>query len=137
MIDETYTLRTPNVVSDEVGGETLAINLDTGAYYVIAPSALPVWRAISNGIRPSALLDDADDNRAAALGAFVEQIIAAGLVQVSTLESTVAENAASAIDWSADGLRLEEFTDMADLLGLDPIHDADEVVGWPSANRPD
>ncbi|CAB4322567.1 MAG: hypothetical protein F2520_01485 [Actinobacteria bacterium] len=133
MLDEIYTLRTPNVVSDEVGGETLAINLDTGAYYVIAPSALPVWRAISNGIRPSALLDDADDKRSAALSAFVEQVIAAGLVTASDIESTVD----SSIEWNADGLLLQEFTDMADLLGLDPIHDADEVVGWPSANRPD
>lgn len=133
MLDEIYTLRTPNVVSDEVGGETLAINLDTGAYYVIAPSALPVWRAISNGIRPSALLDDADDKRSAALSAFVERVIAAGLVTASDIESTVD----SSIEWNADGLLLQEFTDMADLLGLDPIHDADEVVGWPSANRPD
>ncbi len=36
-------------------------------------------------------------------------------------------------DWEAADLALEEHTDMADLLGLDPIHDVDDAVGWPTA----
>ena len=133
MLDEIYTLRSPNVVSDEVGGETLAINLDTGAYYVVAPSANLVWSAISAGVRPSSLLLGSDDKRSDALQQFLRQIIAAGLVRTGGVDKTLEQP----IEWNADGLLLEEFTDMADLLGLDPIHDADDVVGWPSANRPD
>lgn len=29
---------------------------------------------------------------------------------------------------------IEKFTDMADLLLLDPIHEVDETAGWPRAN---
>ena len=33
--------------------------------------------------------------------------------------------------WSGAGLRFERFTDMQDLLVLDPIHEVDEEAGWP------
>jgi len=32
---------------------------------------------------------------------------------------------------------LEVYTDMQDLLLLDPIHDVDETVGWPSPKPPE
>ena len=132
MLDQSYSLRTPSIVSDEVGGETLAINLDTGAYYVIAPTALTVWHAITAGIAPRALLDGPDDDREPLLLEFLSRVVEAGLLRI--VESGAVPD--GPIDWRADGLALEEFTDMADLLGLDPIHDADEVVGWPSTDRP-
>lgn len=33
--------------------------------------------------------------------------------------------------WAADALRLERFTDMEDMLALDPIHEIDGTFGWP------
>ena len=120
-------LDAPTVISDEVGGETLAINLATGAYYVIAPTSLPVWRAISSGVPAASLIEGADDPRACALASFVEIVVAAGLLREAPAPVDLVEVG----EWTADDLVLEEHTDMADLLGLDPIHDADENVGWP------
>ena len=120
-------LDAPTVISDEVGGETLAINLATGAYYVIAPTSLPVWRAISSGVPAASLIEGADDPRACALASFVEIVVAAGLLREAPAPVDLVEVG----EWTADDLVLEEHTDMADLLGLDPIPDADENVGWP------
>ena len=55
VLETAFVVDAPAVISDEVGGETLAINLTTGAYFVIPPSALGVWRAVSGGV-PAARL---------------------------------------------------------------------------------
>lgn len=120
-------LDAPTVISDEVGGETLAINLGTGAYFVIAPSTGPVWNALASGVPGALLLDGDDDPRAAALTAFVGKVVDAGLLR----DAATAADAEGAAAWTAEDLLIEEHTDMADLLGLDPIHDADAHVGWP------
>ena len=126
-LDEAFILDGPAVISDEVGGETLAINLNTGAYYVVPPSALLVWSAITGGVPGRALLDGDSDPRAGALEAYLNRLVAAGLLRRA--EEALAPAVAGR--WEAEGLDLQEHTDMADLLGLDPIHDADEAVGWP------
>jgi hypothetical protein len=116
----------PSVIADEVAGETLVISLNTGNYYVIPPAALGVWNALSSGVPAQALLAAADDPRAPALVQFLTVLVEAGLLR----EAQRPESGA-AVTWAAEDLRIEEHTDMADLLGLDPIHDADESFGWP------
>lgn len=116
----------PTVISDEVDGETLVINLGTGAYYVIPEQALAVWTAISNGVPAKRLLDGAQDPRSAALAEYLQRLLDAGLLR----EAGSVRDGVS-VRWDTADLDLEEHTDMADLLGLDPIHEADENVGWP------
>lgn len=128
MLSQSYELRSPAVISDEVGGETLAINLDTGAYYVIAPGSLPVWTALTAGVPAMSLLEGDSDPRELALEAFVSQLLDAGLLRPSDFSS----NPGQIDQWLGEDLQIQEFTDMADLLGLDPIHDADAALGWPS-----
>lgn len=118
----------PSVISDDVGGETLAINLQTGSYYVIPPTGRDVWQAISGGVPAASLLDGLDDPRTEALVDLVRQAVGAGLLRDAEQARPPVQ-----VEWSADGLQIEEHTDMADLLGLDPIHEADENVGWPKA----
>ena len=73
------------------------------------------------------MIEGADDPRACARASFVEIVVAAGLLREAPAPVDLVEVG----EWTADDLVLEEHTDMADLLGLDPIHDADENVGWP------
>jgi hypothetical protein len=128
MLDQPHELNTPAVISDDVGGETLAINLTTGAYYVIPPAASGLWSGISTGVPARAYLAEGDP-REQALGKFVGTLVDAGLLRPAQSAS-----AGDPVDgWEAADLMLEEHTDMADLLGLDPIHDVDEAVGWPAA----
>lgn len=127
-LDEAYVLDSPAVISDEVGGETLAINLNTGAYFVVPPSALPVWSAITSGVPARSLLTGVDDSRTQALTDYLTRLLDAGLLRRADRGSTLG----AAVDWDAEGLDLQAHMDMADLLGLDPIHDADESVGWPA-----
>lgn len=133
MLSQSYELRGPAVISDEVGGETLAINLDSGAYYVITPGSLAVWAALTSGVPATALLDGASDPRQPALEAFVAKLLDAGLLR--PVDSPTEPGGVA--PWAGEDLQIQEFTDMADLLGLDPIHDADEALGWPSKPQTD
>lgn len=125
-LDIAREIDSPTVIADEVGGETLAINLNTGSYFVIPPGSLAVWNALASGVPAASLLIGDDDPRAAGLGSFLSQLLEAGL-----LREAAEPKPAPAFEWSSEHLRIEQHTDMADLLGLDPIHDADTNVGWP------
>ncbi len=120
-------LDSPAVIADEVAGETLVINLNTGCYYVIVPSARHVWSLISSGCAPADLLAGPGDARAQALTTFMATIHQAQLLRPAAATKT----GYTVPDWRAEDLAIAEHTDMADLLALDPIHDADENLGWP------
>lgn len=120
-------LDSPTVISDEVGGEVLAINIATGAYFVIPPPSAEVWSAVSSGVPAEALLNGPDDPRAGALSEFVAALVEKGLLRLATSPAQPTVD----VTWTAGDLVVEEHTDMADLIGLDPIHDVDENVGWP------
>jgi hypothetical protein len=126
-------LDSPTVISDEVGGETLAINIATGSYFVIPTASVNVWRALSSGVPAQMLLKGPDDARSDALRDFVAVLVAAGLLRNAANASPLLES----FQWTARDLIIEEHTDMADILGLDPIHEADENVGWPARRSDD
>lgn len=119
-------LDAPAVIADVIGGETLIINLNTGSYFVIPPESLAVWSALSTGVPAAALLSGQDDPREEALSAYVSELAEAGLLRLANHSATALE-----IAWQPEDLGVDHHTDMADLLGLDPIHDADDNVGWP------
>lgn len=132
ILDQAYELRGPAVISDEVGGETLAINLDTGVYYVIPPAAASVWGALSTGTPARALLAGRGDADRDALVSFCTRLIEAGLLR----PTATAADPVGPVEWEGPNLDIEAHDDMADLLGLDPIHDADDARGWPLPKQP-
>jgi hypothetical protein len=137
---ETYRVEGEHIVSEEIDGETLVINYDTGTYYsFIGPSSF-AWKLIGDGSPISAVIDALGNAYAAEAGAieksmldFLPQLKAAGLIApgdavaaTSSAVSAPAEKAPFA------PLEFKTFTDLQDLLVLDPIHDVDQT-GWPAA----
>lgn len=127
-LDQPHELRTPAVISDEVDGEVLAIDLDQGVYYVVPPGSVGVWRALTGGVPGRDLLAGRPDADREELTRFLDHLVHVGLVRPAATAAPVP----AAIAWDGAPLALEAHHDMADLLGLDPIHDADDVAGWPT-----
>ena len=129
-----FRVNEPNVVFEAFDEEIVLVNLETGNYYSVRGSGPAVWMALSKGV--------AVDTLAAAIGAatgatgqttddlarFAEQLVAAELLVAEEGEGTVPG------DWTDDFVPpvLEVYSDMQDLLMLDPIHDVDGA-GWPMA----
>ena len=68
-------------------------------------------------------------------GEFIAQIEQHGLMRPRGAGSTHPAASAESVGLARDGNRrllLETYEDMKDLILADPIHDADEQVGWPA-----
>jgi hypothetical protein len=74
---------------------------------------------------------------AAELSAFIESLEAEQLVVPDPLDATGAPLAPAgpALPW--EPLALETFTDMQELILLDPVHEVEPSQGWPVARTAD
>ena len=142
------TVNAPQVIHETIDGEVIVINLTTGSYYSLKGSAATAWGLIEapDGVETAELLDAlaarfdttvSDVERA--FGPFLAELSAEGLV--SGIDEPIGEVAELQSNGKADTEAafeppsLEKFTDMQDLVLLDPVHEVDET-GWPR-QRPD
>jgi hypothetical protein len=139
-LTERYELNSPPIIAEVVEGEVIAIDLDRGSYYSLASGAADVWVALTTGRSSAdilASLPSASELRLAGeLQRFIESLLAERLIRLASPDRpAAADHAAGASGaiaaWSEGVLRFERFTDMQDLLILDPIHEVDEEAGWP------
>ncbi|HVF32738.1 MAG TPA: PqqD family protein [Acidimicrobiales bacterium] len=134
-----YRVNSPQVINETIDGEAIMINLATGAYYSLDAVGGQVWTVLEQGPATvedvaealQASFDASHDEIVAGVRSLVEQLAAEELVV------TTDEPAAAAAAPAADGPktsftppRLDKFTDMQDLILLDPVHEVDSR-GWP------
>jgi hypothetical protein len=124
------------VVSEVIDGEVVAIDLESGRYYSLEGAAARAWEAIQageqlGGIAEAVAADagiSADEARPD-VAAFIAELQAEGLVMNGN-GATAPPAGPGRIP-----LVLHRYTDMQDLIVIDPIHDVDET-GWPN-RRPE
>lgn len=126
-----YRIREPFIAHENVDGEVVAIDFSTGSYFSLRGPAEAAWSALDGteardvdhvtttlaGRHPA----EADAGRVQAL---LDQLTTDGL-----LERT--GDAAATPPADLGGLAYERFTDMEELILLDPVHDVSEA-GWPN-----
>ncbi len=131
-----YEINTPHVISESLGDETVIINLETGTYHSLNRNAALIWQNLRKPIATNLLLEmmtvkEVVDQSAIAkaLEGFLGVLLAQGLVRLSTTKS----HSENITKMSLEDLQLvcDNYNDMQDLLGLDPIHEADPQAGWP------
>jgi Coenzyme PQQ synthesis protein D (PqqD) len=123
----------PRVNHQCIDGEVVVINLENGSYYSLLDLAARLWELIDAGWSRANLLELVaqtypGEQTGEATSAFLDELVREGLVseadEVGKLPITVALPPAFAAP------RLETFTDLQELLMLDPIHEVD-AAGWP------
>jgi hypothetical protein len=132
-----FRLNSPQAIAETVDGEAVVVNLGTGTYYSMKGDSLLVWEAIAGGgaideiaAHAAELSGDSEESAAAALERFCESLVNEGLI----IERD-GDEPAQAVDLTGGGPglldpRFEMYTDMQDLILLDPVHEVDER-GWP------
>ena len=143
--DTCFRVNAPLVASQTIDGEAVLIHFETGCYYSagrmgaeilsLAEQKKPV-RQIAGVL--AARYAGAPEAIEEAVTGFVVSLYGEGLV---VTESGVREGGGDSVGSGTVGAGtkapfeppvLQKFTDLEDLLLLDPIHDADEA-GWPVA----
>jgi hypothetical protein len=124
-----FRLNSPAVVFDASADDTVIINLVSGRYFRLDAASSLAWKALlASGSRDAFV---ASAGNAPELAARVDSMIEA--LTAENLIVPAGETTAEATSWAFAGFSLESFSDLEDILGLDPIHEADPDKGWPAA----
>lgn len=126
---------------DDFGKEIVVINLENGSYFSLKGSAAELWRAVAAGVSMSELLHDLGsryrlgDETMLGIRAFFDTCGEDGLLFLESEARDILHGHEPASTGSAEFPRPEvrKFTNMQDILLLDPIHDVDDA-GWPNPN---
>ena len=128
----------PPVLHETLDHEAILVDLERGTYYSLDPVGTTIWGAIDRGASVEQVVESIAEQSGAdvgvvgdAVGAFVDELVAEELL-VGRDDGTPAEPVRA--EWP-DGITfdrptLSRYTDMQELLLLDPVHDVG-VAGWP------
>jgi Coenzyme PQQ synthesis protein D (PqqD) len=129
----------PHVSAESFDGEVMIVNLETGNYYSLTGVAAAAWQLIEKGCTQEALLDAMGlvyrgDSLAMreALDTFFDELLNEELV-VEQAGEPAAITVPSALAERPEFVApiLEKYTDMQQLLLIDPIHEVNDAHGWP------
>jgi hypothetical protein len=133
----TYRIHDSRVVHEVIDGEVIMINLENGKYYTLNESGAVLWSLMQQGCDTEAmiaLIAKYFSVPAALIERqgipFFEQLLSEGLVSQENgpaMPGGILPEKAAAPYAPPE---LTVFSDMQDLLLLDPVHDTDEQ-GWP------
>jgi hypothetical protein len=138
-----FRINSPPVVAETLDGETTIVDLKSGTYYALNQSGSFIWEQLVCGVEPETIatalleryeLDPDEAERAVAelVDELTEQrLIAARSDGVGPEPGGGDGFAAAAVAGAYSPPALSTFTDMQELLLLDPVHEVDES-GWPS-----
>jgi hypothetical protein len=135
---QTYRVLKPEVVADVIEGEAVMMNLKTGQYFNSEGTGSECWDALAAGLSVAQLVDQLAETYAAdratiesAVAGFVQDLVSHKLIAPSDAPPpTIAVKPPSSACAPFHAPVLNIYSDMQDLLLLDPIHDVD-AAGWP------
>jgi hypothetical protein len=145
-MDRQYSINVSAVVSDVIDGEAIMMHQHSGDYFSADGVGCLIWQWIGEGRGRRQILDllearfaEKDAEIAAAVDSFMADLLAHKLVrEVDEGDKPMANTSVeppmnSGAVFVAPVLNV--YSDMRDLLLLDPIHDVEEAAGWPMPKR--
>ncbi len=137
-----YRINSPKVIHETIDGETVIVNLDSGNYYSLDSVGADIWECLTKNMPAHSIVDTiafryAGEREAIekALKQFIEEIQLENLIvidQTPAALSSVRNEAGQMKDRSIfTAPVLNRYSDMQELLLLDPIHEVDDT-GWPN-----
>jgi hypothetical protein len=142
LVTRAFRLRA-TTVHERFGDESVIVNLDTGSYYSAQGTGDVIWTLVTEGASEAEILrriaaeyiGDRDE-LSSATAKFLTELADETLVDVVD-EDVAGTPTVDLIDRPTKVFAapfLQKYTDMEELLQLDPIHEVDEI-GWPSARK--
>jgi hypothetical protein len=133
-----FRTNSPPVVYETVEGETIVVNLETGSYYDLNEVGGYIFGAFEHGAtvgevagRLAAGCDADPDAVQVAVEAFAARLTEEELLVPAPRNGSANGNGALMTPARFVEPALNKYTDMQELLLLDPVHEVSEA-GWPS-----
>jgi hypothetical protein len=136
---QRFRPNSPPIIQETIDQETIMVNLETGSYYSLNPVGTYIWSGLESGADLDEIVGDlartfaADPAVAASdVGAFVERLVDEALIVPREDDSPLTRSRAEIVAAAAyEAPTLDHYTDMQELLLLDPVHEVD-ATGWPA-----
>ena len=143
-----YRVNESKATHQTIDGEVIILSLERGHYYSLTGTAAEIWSGVERNLTTSQIAAelgasyDADRPRLeGAVQAFLDELGAEGLVLREPAPAPIERSSPPLAAGRSVGSRLvfakptlEKYTELEELLQLDPIHEVDEA-GWPAAPR--
>ena len=137
-----FEINRPQVISQILDGEVVVINLQTGSYYSLTGTAAAIWEGLERiaaagqitGLL-AARFTDCDAGLENIVEGFINELLSESLIVPAQNGGATTAGALSCAQIEPRKFirpELKKFTDMRELLLLDPIHEVD-ATGWPLA----
>ena len=140
-MQENYRINTPNVMQEVIDGEAVIINFATGSYFSLNGSGTGIWELIEANLSTSAIIGSLNSAYPASeisisttVTEFLEQLRTDDLLALDSADKNTTPIQFPEKTGAFTKPELNKYTDMQELLLLDPIHDSDET-GWANANK--
>ena len=134
-----FQINQPQVISQTIDDEAVVINLLSGTYYSLAGSAGAIWKALELGLTNEQIpawlesqFTDCGTDLERIITEFLAELQAESLIIPALKDNRPEIPAVAAERGNFLPPALKKFTDMQELLLLDPIHEVD-ATGWPQA----
>ena len=133
-----YRTNAPRFVDESVDGEALIMDMVTGTYYTCMGAATLAWDDLKRGVDQHEVaamltsvyeLSPSDVERD--LERFVGELLKEELKVPGTDGAGETVNAPAGPTDPYEPMELDRYTDLADLILLDPVHDVSGAA-WPS-----
>lgn len=138
ILNQAFELNTPPCIHEVIANDAVVIDLDSGNYFNMTGLSGTVWELLAQGHTGTqvltALARHEDTQAKMTLLNFLESLLDKGLLRPTEQSSDKPLPTISTPETEIE-LSCNTYTDMQELLGLDPIHESDEAVGWPKAKE--
>ena len=145
-MERRFRVNSPAVASEVIDGEAVIMNLKSGVYFSTRQVGSLLWSWVEQGASVSAMVhalagtsDAKPEVVEQTVQRFIAELLEHDLIRELAPDAPVPLLGAPPLPAGTVFAVpvLEVYNDMQDLLLLDPIHDVDEAVGWPSPKPPE
>jgi hypothetical protein len=140
-----YQVESSNIIHETIDNEVVVVNLDKGYYYSLRDTAAEIWTWLLEGLSDTSIFQRLSKRYRiksseieVSVKNFILEMVNENILTPTNSSDGSEDKIDRGIQYQEDGKPgeystpvLEKFTDMADLLLLDPIHEVDES-GWPN-----
>jgi coenzyme PQQ synthesis protein D (PqqD) len=138
--DTSFRVNEPGVISEVIEGEAIVLNFASGTYYSMNHSLQLLWEGMTQGLSKTQLATlleahypDAGGSLAQDVESALGLLVAEELIVANDDAAGGDPQAVTAVDKSPgnktayEAPQIQKYTDLQELLLLDPIHDVDEA----------
>ena len=142
MTDSYFKIDTKNVFFESFANENVIVNISKGNYYSMKGSAVVIWSLLEDAFSMSQLINYITVNYTISeeivkpiISQFIEMLQSEELILTINSQEIVPIIATPTEKIVFEEPVIEIFRDLQELLLLDPIHEVDEVQGWPTSKK--